>query len=85
MANLSTTEADAMLDSGLTASMYVGLYTTAPTMPAGTGGTEVTGGSYARQILTSKLAAAVSGSKTTSADITFPAATGRTTGRSPTA
>jgi hypothetical protein len=51
--------------------VYVGLYTAAPT-DAG-GGTEVSGGSYARQAVT--LAAASAGATQNSADITFPTAT----------
>jgi len=51
--------------------VYVGLYTAAPT-DAG-GGTEVSGGSYARQAVT--LAAASNGATQNSADITFPTAT----------
>jgi len=51
--------------------VYVALYTTAPT-DAG-GGTEVSGGSYARQAVTFNAASA--GSITNSADITFPQAT----------
>jgi hypothetical protein len=51
--------------------VYVGLYTVAPT-DAG-GGTEVSGGSYARQAVT--LAAASAGATQNSADITFPTAT----------
>jgi hypothetical protein len=53
------------------ATVYVGLYTVAPT-DAG-GGTEVSGGSYARQAVT--LAAASAGATQNSADITFPTAT----------
>jgi hypothetical protein len=53
------------------ATIYVGLFTTAPT-DAG-GGTEVSGGSYARQSVT--LSAASGGSTSNSADITFPTAT----------
>jgi len=53
------------------ATVYVALYTTAPT-DAG-GGTEVSGGSYARQAVTFNAASA--GSITNSADITFPQAT----------
>jgi len=53
------------------ATVYVALYTTAPT-DAG-GGTEVSGGSYARQAVT--FSAASDGSITNSADITFPQAT----------
>jgi hypothetical protein len=51
--------------------VYVALYTVAPT-DAG-GGTEVSGGSYARQPVT--FSAASGGSITNSADITFPQAT----------
>lgn len=52
--------------------IYVGLYTTAPT-DAG-GGTEVSGNGYARQSIT--LTAASGGSTSNSSDITFPQATG---------
>jgi len=51
--------------------LYVALYTVSPT-DAG-GGTEVSGGSYARQTVT--FAAASSGATSNSADITFPQAT----------
>ena len=51
--------------------IYIGLFTTAPT-DAG-GGTELSGGSYARQIVT--LSAASGGATSNSADITFPTAT----------
>ena len=51
--------------------VYVGLYTTDPT-DAGSG-TEVTGGSYARQVLSVTTASA--GIVTSSADINFPQAT----------
>lgn len=51
--------------------VYVGLFTTDPT-DAGTG-TEVSGGSYARQILS--VTTASGGIVTSSADITFPQAT----------
>ena len=52
--------------------VYVGLFTTDPT-DAGTG-TEVSGGSYARQILS--VTTATGGIVTSSADVTFPQATG---------
>ena len=52
--------------------VYVGLFTTDPT-DANTG-TEVTGGSYARQ--SGSFGAPSNGSSTTNADITFPTATG---------
>jgi len=53
------------------ATVYVALFTTATT-DAG-GGTEVTGGSYARQAVT--LTAASGGASSNNADITFPQAT----------
>jgi hypothetical protein len=53
------------------ATVYLALFTTATT-DAG-GGTEVSGGSYARQAVT--LAAASGGASSNSADITFPQAT----------
>ena len=52
--------------------VYVGLYTSDPTDT--NSGTEVTGGSYARQILSVTTASA--GIVTSSADVTFPQATG---------
>lgn len=52
-------------------SVFVGLFTVAPT-DAG-GGTEVTGGSYARQAAT--FSAASGGASSNSADINFPTAT----------
>ena len=51
--------------------LYVALYTVTPS-DAG-GGTEVSGGSYARQTVT--LSAASAGATSNSADITFPQAT----------
>ena len=53
------------------ATVYVALFTTDPT-DAGTG-TQVTGGSYARQA--ASFAAPSDGASTTNADITFPTAT----------
>ena len=53
------------------ATVYVALFTTATTDAAG--GTEVSGGSYARQAVT--LSAAAGGASENSADITFPQAT----------
>ena len=53
------------------ATIYLALYTVAPT-DAG-GGTEVSGGAYARQAFT--LTAASAGASSNSADITFPTAT----------
>jgi hypothetical protein len=54
------------------ATVYVGLYTSDPT-DAGSG-TEVSGGSYARQ--SAAFAAPSNGASATSADVTFPQATG---------
>ena len=53
------------------ATVYVALFTSAPS-DAG-GGTEVSGGAYARQAVT--LDAAAGGASSNSADITFPQAT----------
>lgn len=80
-ATISTYLADKLLDHafGTTAytepTVYVGLFTTDPTMPAGTGGTEVSGGSYARVEVTGHMTAASSGANASSADITFATAT----------
>jgi hypothetical protein len=52
--------------------VYVGLYTSDP--GDGNTGTEVSGGSYARQILS--VTTASDGIVTSSADVTFPQATG---------
>lgn len=51
--------------------VYLGLFTAAP--GEGGGGTEVSGGGYARQAVT--FAAASGGTTSNSADITFPTAT----------
>jgi len=51
--------------------LYVALYTVSPSDSGG--GTEVSGGSYARQTVT--LSAASGGSTSNSADVTFPTAT----------
>jgi hypothetical protein len=51
---------------------YVGLFTVAPTDT--TSGTEVSGGSYARQVLS--VSTASDGVVTSDSDITFPQATG---------
>lgn len=72
MANITTFLANNLLDHafGGTAytqpTCYVGLFTTNPTEPAGTGGVEVTatGTAYARQPLAAAQSAAASGSKT---------------------
>jgi hypothetical protein len=54
--------------------LYVGLYTTAPTDSGG--GTEVSGGNYSRVAVTpsSTFAAATNGATTNTATITFPTA-----------
>lgn len=81
MANLSTYAANKLLDALLrnvpytSTATYVALYTTDPTEPGATGGVEVSGGSYVRERLDTVLAAAVSGSSTTNAQITWPQAT----------
>jgi hypothetical protein len=80
MSNISTYLADKLLDHYLDGTAYtaptayVGLYTTAPTMPAGTGGVEVSGGSYARVALTGLMGAASAGSKANSSAINFATA-----------
>jgi hypothetical protein len=59
------------------ATLYVALFTVLPTA-AGTGGTEVTGGSYARVAVTNdatNFPAASGGAKSNGTVITFPAAT----------
>lgn len=80
--NISTYLADKLLDHCLAVTSftkpthtYVALFTANPTMPAGTGGVEVSGGSYARVQLDGSLAAAASESSVTNADLTFAAAT----------
>lgn len=52
---------------------YLALYTVAPSDSAA--GTEVSGGSYARQAIAANMAAASAGSMANSAQIAFPAAT----------
>lgn len=59
-------------ESTFVAQCYVGLFTVAPT--DSTSGTEVSGGSYARQAI--NFAAASGGSATQSGVVTFPQATG---------
>lgn len=78
MAGLSTYAQQKLLDH-LTGDVaysipttFVGLFTAAPT-DAG-GGTEVSGGSYARVALASKWSAASGTTKATNATVTFPAA-----------
>ena len=55
-----------------TTPLKVALFTTLPNQETGAGGTEVSGGSYARTTVT--FDAAASGSASNSADITFPTA-----------
>jgi hypothetical protein len=83
MANASTFVANKLLDHAFGGpaypqpTPYVGLFTTTPTMPAGTGGTEVsgTGTAYVRVALTGSQAAAAGGSKSNNAVLTWPQAT----------
>lgn len=81
MAQITTYAADKLLDALLrdvayaSTHTYVALFTVAPTMPAGTGGTEVSGGSYVREQLDTNLSAAASESITTSGTLTWPSAT----------
>lgn len=61
------------------ATVYVALFTVMPTSDAGTGGTEVTGGSYARASVTNNNTnwpAASGGVKSNGTTITFTTATG---------
>lgn len=60
-------------DLGSACTPYIALYTGAPSDPGG--GTEVTGGSYAREDSSGKWAAPSAGSVSTNADITFTQAT----------
>ena len=68
---------DYLFGSGAPATYYIALYTAPPT-DAG-GGTEVTGGSFARKSVTNNATnfpAAVGGAKANGTDITFVQATG---------
>ena len=56
------------------ATIYVALYTVAPSDPGG--GTEVVGGSYARQDAKGKFAAPAAGSVSSNAEVAFPQASG---------
>jgi hypothetical protein len=72
MGALKNTEEAALLDYSLdTATVYLALYTVAPT--DSTNGTEVTGGGYERKEIT--LSTSTSGLKTNSADLVFGPAT----------
>lgn len=55
-----------------TSPLKVALFTTLPNQETGSGGTEVSGGSYARTSVT--FSAASGGSTSNSADVTFPTA-----------
>jgi len=71
MAGIKQTVATTTLDTLLSPASHLALFTTAPT--ATTAGTEVSGGSYARQAIS--FAAAASASKASNSTVTFPAAT----------
>lgn len=81
MANITTYLENKLLDHSLGSTAYtmptcyLALFTTNPTLPAGTGGVEVSGGSYARLATGTNFAAAASGSKTTNANLIFVTAT----------
>lgn len=57
------------------ATLYVALFTTTPTMPAGTGGVEVAGGAYARQAIAFGVAGTGPAVGNNTALVTFPTAT----------
>ncbi len=68
---------DELYGSGTPATLYFALFTSAPS-PDGTGGTEVTGGSYARKAVTNnntEFPDAVTGEKTNANAITWASAT----------
>jgi hypothetical protein len=71
MSGIQQAKANSVLDSLLTGTMVVRLYTAAPT--ATTNGTETSGSGYVAQTITFN--AAAGGSKAQSADVNFPAAT----------
>jgi hypothetical protein len=82
MANITTFFSDKLLDHLLGKTSYtmptiwVGLSTTTPTLPAGTGFTEPSGNAYARVQLSPNTAAAAAESASTNAVLTFAQATG---------
>lgn len=82
MSNLSTYLSNALLDHAFgegaytEPTTYCALFTTNPSMPAGSGGVEVSGGSYARVALSGLMSAASAESITNGSTITFPTATG---------
>lgn len=55
--------------------IYLALFTTTPTMPAGTGGVEVSGGAYARQPITFTASGSGPAVASNSALVQFPTAT----------
>lgn len=69
----ATGQATTLLSTTPLTNVYLALFTVAPT--DSTGGTEVTGGSYARQQTVGKWAAPSAGSVSTNATITFTTAT----------
>jgi hypothetical protein len=71
MAGLNQVRANAMLDTELSGTMQVRLFSTAPT--AATSGTEITGSSYSPQTVT--FGSAAGGVKTQNIDVSFPACT----------
>ena len=71
MAGISQTRANAMLDTELSGTLNLRLYTVAPT--ATTNGTEVSGSAYAAQTIA--FSASSAGVKTQSGAVNFPAAT----------
>ena len=72
MAGIKQSVANDTLDSLLSGSLYLALFTAAPTSTGA--GTEVSGSAYARQALS--FAAASAGQKVSNAAVTFPSATG---------
>lgn len=69
----TTTDRNSFLDTTITSGLYLALFTVAPN-DEGVGGTEVSGGSYARVAIPT-LGSASAGSKTTTADVEFPEST----------
>jgi hypothetical protein len=81
MAEMSNYLENALLNATLNATtytapatVYVSLWTSDPT-DTGTGGTEVSGGSYARTAVSFATASGTSGNVLNDADVTFPTAT----------
>lgn len=84
MSNITTYLSDELLNHswGVSAytmpTVYVALFTTMPTMPAGTGAVEVSssGTAYVREALAGLLSSAGSGQIVSGSNITWPTATG---------